>query len=138
MTPTGRPQLRRSRYAPAVVAVAAPALMLLCTPAATADAQPPAPRPVAVVHDLAAQNVMVPISNFAFSPSSVSVRAGQTVTWVNQDSATHDVTSTGGPAQFASGPLAQGQSFSQTFSAPGTYSYFCSIHPQMTGTVTVG
>jgi len=78
----------------------------------------------------------VTIADFAFSPQNLSVNVGDTVTWTNQDTANHTVTSTdGGP--LASPSLGQGQSYSYTFSLPGTYSYHCSIHPMMTGTVTV-
>jgi plastocyanin len=75
-------------------------------------------------------------SSFRFSPSSVSVGAGDTVTWTNDGSAPegHDVSGSGG---LASGTLHSGQSYSHTFSSPGTFSYICSIHPFMKGTVTV-
>lgn len=110
--------------------------MRLSAPPATAAAQPSAPRSVAVVHDVTVQAVTVSISNFAFNPANLSVRVGQSVTWVKQDNVTHDVTGTGGPHLFNSGPLMKDQSFSHTFDTPGIYSYICSIHPRMTGTVS--
>jgi len=73
--------------------------------------------------------------NLAFVPGSVSVTVGSTVVWTNRDQFPHDVTSNGGG--FASDTLQAGNSFSTTFSAPGSYSYICSIHPTMTGTVVV-
>jgi plastocyanin len=75
-------------------------------------------------------------SSFRFSPSSVSVGAGDTVTWTNDGSAPegHDVSGSGG---LGSGTLNSGQSYSHTFASPGTFSYICSIHPFMKGTVTV-
>jgi plastocyanin len=79
----------------------------------------------------------VNIQGFAFIPSSITVSAGTTITWKNLDSAVHDVTSTGGPASFYSGNLSQGQTWQFTFENAGTYTYKCSIHPYMTGTVTV-
>jgi len=77
----------------------------------------------------------VSIFNFAFNPSAITVRAGTTITWTNNDSASHTVTSD--TNTFASGTLSTGQSFSATFSTPGTYAYHCAIHPSMTGTVIV-
>ena len=79
----------------------------------------------------------VAIQDFAFSPASITVKKGTTVTWTNKDSTTHTVTSTSGPSSFDSGDLATGKSFSHTFDTAGTYNYKCSIHPNMTGTVTV-
>ncbi len=75
-------------------------------------------------------------SSFRFSPSSITVAAGDTVTWTNNGSASegHDVSGSGG---LGSGTLHSGQSYSHTFASPGTFSYICSIHPFMKGTVTV-
>ncbi len=81
----------------------------------------------------------VVIQNFAFSPSSLTVSAGTTVTWTNMDSATHDTASlTGSPVAFASPPLSRGESFRFTFTEPGTYRYTCTFHPSMRGTIVVG
>lgn len=80
----------------------------------------------------------VTIRNFAFSPAALSVKPGTTVTWTNQDSAPHTVVSADGdPAPFTSDTLATGASFTFTFTTPGTYTYHCSIHPSMTGTIVV-
>ncbi len=76
----------------------------------------------------------VTIKNFAFSPASVEIAVGETVTWTNEDSATHTVTGDDG---IDSGSLAQGKTFTHTFASAGTFSYHCSIHPNMNGTVTV-
>ena len=76
----------------------------------------------------------VDIKNFAFSPVALTVKKGDSVTWTNNDSTTHTVTSSG---NFDSGQLAPGKTFSHTFSEAGTFSYGCSIHPSMKGTVTV-
>jgi plastocyanin len=73
------------------------------------------------------------IMNFAFEPSSATIKQGGTVTWINEDSAAHTVVAD----TFRSQSLSKGQSFSHTFSNVGTFSYQCSIHPSMTGTVTV-
>lgn len=77
----------------------------------------------------------VSISNFAFSPAAITVIQGTRVTWTNMDAVAHTVTAKDG--SWGSGTLAHGASYSHVFSAAGTYAYFCSIHPFMTGTVTV-
>ncbi|MDP9117095.1 MAG: cupredoxin family copper-binding protein [Actinomycetota bacterium] len=79
----------------------------------------------------------VSIKNFAFAPTAMTVKVGTTVTWTNKDSDAHTVTSTGGGGPLKSSPLNTGQSYTHTFTAVGTYSYFCTIHPFMTATVTV-
>jgi len=77
----------------------------------------------------------VQIINFAFSPSSLSVRIGTRVTFTNRDASAHTVTADGG--LFNSRDLASGQSFSFTFMSRGSFAYHCRIHPSMTGTVSV-
>jgi len=78
----------------------------------------------------------VVIGNYSFSPKTLTVPVGATVTWTNHDKVPHLVTSTND--QFKKSPLLKaGQSFSNTFATGGTYSYFCSIHPQMTGKIIV-
>jgi plastocyanin len=80
----------------------------------------------------------VNINSFAFSPKELTVPVGTTVTWTNRDEEPHTVvTPGGGPAAFKSGALDGGDQFSFTFTKPGTYRYFCSIHPFMTATVVV-
>ena len=79
----------------------------------------------------------VSISGFAFAPASLTVKAGTTVTWTNKDSDAHTVTSQGTGGPLGSAALSTGQSYSFTFTKPGTYSYLCTIHPFMTATVTV-
>jgi plastocyanin len=80
-------------------------------------------------------NMSVSISNMMFQPSSISVQHGTTVTWTNNDSVPHTVTgNNGGPS---SAVLQPGQTYSYTFNQTGTFPYHCSIHPYMTGTVTV-
>lgn len=77
----------------------------------------------------------VSISNFSFSPATLNVTAGTKVTWTNNDSVTHTVTSDTG--SFDSGNLSSGSSFSQTFSAAGTFPYHCGIHTYMKATIIV-
>jgi plastocyanin len=85
----------------------------------------------------AADAVTVHIDNFTFAPATLTVRAGTKVTWINRDDEPHTVTSSSSPRVFASGALDTDGSFSYTFDKPGTYPYFCAIHPHMTGTVIV-
>ncbi len=77
----------------------------------------------------------VKIDNFSFTPQTLTVRTGTKVTWTNKDDVPHTVTST--DKKFKSGVLDTDDQFSFTFSAPGTYSYFCSVHPHMTGKIVV-
>lgn len=78
----------------------------------------------------------VNIQNFAFSPSTFTIKKGTKVTWTNHDSVAHTVTSDSG-ATLSSGSIAPGQSFSFTFNTVGTFPYHCAFHPSMTGSVTV-
>ena len=77
----------------------------------------------------------VAIDNFSFSPASITVPAGTTLTWTNRDDIPHTVVSD--DKKFKSKALDTDEKFSFTFTEPGTYSYFCSIHPKMRATVTV-
>jgi plastocyanin len=78
----------------------------------------------------------VVIDNFSFSPKTFTVPVGATVTWINHDSVPHVVVSA--DDQFKKSPvLKEEQRFSNAFATAGTYSYFCSIHPRMTGEITV-
>jgi plastocyanin len=77
----------------------------------------------------------VKIDNFSFGPAELTVSAGTTVKWTNRDDIPHTVVSTDGV--FKSRALDTDDSFSYKFEKPGTYAYFCSLHPKMTGKVTV-
>ncbi|MBA4169310.1 MAG: cupredoxin family copper-binding protein [Chloroflexi bacterium] len=77
----------------------------------------------------------VEIADFAFAPATLTITVGDTVTWTNEDAVAHTATSTTGV--FDSGDLEQGESYSVTFTAPGTYDYLCTPHPSMTGRVVV-
>ena len=74
-------------------------------------------------------------TNTAFSPNPIVISTGGTVTWTNNDNTSH--TSTGDDGAWNSGNIAPGAQFSRTFSTAGSFSYHCSIHPGMVGTVTV-
>ena len=78
----------------------------------------------------------VTISNFAFSPATITVKKSTTVTWTNSDSVPHQPVADSGTGP-ASQPLNNGQTYSFTYSSVGTFAYHCAIHPEMHGTVTV-
>ena len=78
----------------------------------------------------------IAIANFSFSPKMFIVPAGATVTWINHDKVPHVISSPDNQFQ-KSPPLQTGQSFSNTFATAETYSYFCSIHPRMTGKIII-
>jgi plastocyanin len=82
-----------------------------------------------------ADDPVVSITNFAFSPQRVTVKLETTVVWTNADDFPHTVTSS--TNLFKSKVLGAGDKFSFAFTRPGTYTYFCSLHPHMTGTIVV-
>ena len=78
----------------------------------------------------------IEIKDFAFNPQTLTVKSGETITWTNRDEEPHTVVSV--EKQFKkSTALDTDQSFTITAGAPGTYTYFCSVHPKMTGTIVV-
>jgi plastocyanin len=84
----------------------------------------------------------VGMRNIQFDPSDVTIKAGETVTWTNEEGVPHDVDKTSGPGpQFSSGPeggMMEGDTFAQSFDQPGTYEYVCRVHaPGMAGTIEV-
>jgi plastocyanin len=85
----------------------------------------------------AAEEPVILIDNYQFSPSSQTVPAGTTVTWINKDSDVHTVTADGTPPPFKSPGLDTDDKFAFTFTNAGTYSYHCSLHPHMTGKIIV-
>ena len=91
--------------------------------------------PAAAGAALAQQAGSVMIKNFDFTPMSLTVKAGATVTWKNLDGEPHTVTSADG--LFRSGAIDQNESFAFKFAKPGTYKYVCSIHPKMMATIVV-
>lgn len=83
-----------------------------------------------------APSVSVDIRNFAFAPAKLTVQTGTRVVWTNRDDEPHVVTSAG--KQFdTSRALDTGDTYAVTFTKPGTYAYYCSIHPMMVGTIVV-
>ena len=79
----------------------------------------------------------VKIDNFSFTPANLTVTTGTTVTWTNRDDIPHTVVSSDDAKTFKSKVLDTDEKFSITFSKPGAFPYFCSIHPKMTGKVIV-
>jgi plastocyanin len=75
------------------------------------------------------------VKDFMFAPTSLTVKAGSTVTWANMDDEPHTVVSDTGV--FRSGAMDTNESFSFKFDKPGTYHFTCSIHPRMVGTIVV-
>ena len=102
-----------------IIAGAAAAFVLAATPA---------------ISPALADDVAVKIGNFTFGPQEVKVKAGTTVTWTNEDDIPHTVVS---PNAFRSKVMDTDGTYSFTFTTPGTYKYFCSLHPHMTGIIVV-
>jgi len=75
------------------------------------------------------------VENFSFQPGTLTVKAGTSVTWVNHDDVPHTVNDN--DERFKSGTLDTDAKFSYKFTSPGTYNYFCSLHPRMTGQIIV-
>jgi plastocyanin len=100
------------------------ALLLAGSPKVGANTQQPA-------------NAEVKIDNFSFTPAVLTVPVGTTVTWTNRDDIPHTVVSTDDSKIFKSKAMDTDEKFSYTFAKPGRYSYFCSVHPKMTGTIVV-
>ena len=82
-----------------------------------------------------AGGVQVVMENLAFDPASITIKAGESVTWTNNDSTTHTITADNG--EFESSSIAAGSTFTFQFDNAGTYAYHCSIHPSMKATVVV-
>ena len=91
----------------------------------------------ALASPAAAHAHTVVIKQYAYSPAAVTIEVGDTVTWTNEDSVEHDVMVTRGPESFRSPMLGKGESWRHTFRTAGTYSYLCSVHPDMVASVTV-
>jgi plastocyanin len=113
----------KAQIAGFVVPVMIAMLLLAGSPSVKANDQP------------SAANAEVKIDNFSFGPQTVTVPVGATVTWINRDDIPHTVVSTDGV--FKSKVEDTDEKFSYTFTKAGTYPYFCSVHPKMTGKIVV-
>ena len=114
----------------ALAGIAALGLLVLSV---SLPAQAKAPTPPVMVADVAGSKIT--IENYEFNPATLTVPAGTSVTWTNRDDDPHTVTSS--ENVFASPGLDIDETFSYTFSTPGTYTYHCNLHPHMTGTIVV-
>lgn len=111
--------------------------LVSCSASAPATMAPTtAPTTMATTMATSDTSVQINISGFAFDPSSLTVKEGTTVTWTNNDPTVHTVTSDTGV--FDSGDMAQGTTYSYTFTTAGTYVYHCTPHhARMSGTIVV-
>jgi plastocyanin len=111
--------------------VAALMMMVACggSPSSPSGGSNSTGTPVSIVRQAAA------LTTNAYSPNPISISVGGTVTWTNSDTEAH--TSTGDDGSWNSGTMAPGATFSRTFSATGNFTYHCTLHPNMIGTVTV-
>jgi plastocyanin len=121
------PALRRRRTALLFGTVGLTALLAAALPELTAAGVAAVPA--------AASPATVDIDNFAFTPAALTVTAGSTVTWKNEDDSPHRIGDQNGT--FKSAALDTDDSFSHTFAAPGEYPYICTIHPYMVGKIIV-
>ncbi len=92
---------------------------------------------ILLVHTAKAADNEVTIDNFSFTPATITVPAGTKIHFVNRDDIPHTVTDAANPRTIKSPPLDTDDSYDRVFDKPGTYLYFCSLHPHMTGTVIV-
>ena len=127
MSTTINPAPRRRRIGLALGAVGLTALLAAALPELTAAGE------AAVA--AAASQATVDIDNFAFTPRALTVTAGTTVTWKNEDDSPHRIGDKNGT--FKSAALDTDDTFSHTFTVPGEYAYICTIHPYMAGTIIV-
>ena len=119
--------MKRVYLASVAGALVAATVLSAGSPAVSANARQQAAAAPEVDH--------VKIDNFSFGPGTLTVAAGTAVTWTNRDDIPHTVVSTDGV--FKSKVVDTDEEFSYTFARPGTFSYFCSIHPKMIGKVVV-
>ena len=84
-----------------------------------------------------ARDTAVVIRGFAFNPARITIPVGGRITWTNQDDSPHTITSAATPRLFGSDGLDTGDHYSLVFDKPGTYRYYCAIHPDMQGVVVV-
>jgi plastocyanin len=127
MSTTTNPAPRRRRIGLALGAVGVTALLAAALSELTAAGE--------AVVAAAASPATIDIDNFAFTPPTLTVTAGTTVTWKNEDDSPHRIGDKNGT--FKSAALDTDDTFSHTFAAPGEYPYICTIHPYMVGKIVV-
>ena len=127
LRPIVNPAPRPQRIALVLGAVGVTALLAAALPKLTAAGE--------AVVQAAASPATIDIDNFAFAPATLTVAAGTTVTWKNEDDSPHRIGDKNGT--FKSAALDTDDTFSHTFAAPGEYPYICTIHPYMAGKIIV-
>jgi plastocyanin len=133
-----RSSLRKAAVHLAVIGAALFAGLAVSTRALAGPPAPPTRTATAATESTTARAAVgseVGIKDYAFVPKTLTVAVGTTVTWTNRDEEPHTVTSTAG--DFSSPGLDTDEAFSRKFTAPGTYTYFCALHPHMTATIIV-
>ena len=118
-----------------ILALASFALLVSCAASpATTSGSPGATTTVSQATTVAsAQGNSVSIENFAFAPDTLTIKAGSTVVWTNNDSASHNIKI----GDTTSPMMAKGQTFEMTFDTKGTFDYICGVHPSMKGKIIV-
>jgi plastocyanin len=127
------PEMRGSVTITAALASASPPVQASPVPASPAAATPTGPAPSVAMADPG--EALVSIADISYQPATLEVTAGTTVRWRNDDPVAHTVTARDG--SFMSPVLTSGDEFSQVFETPGTFPYFCAIHPGQVGSVVV-
>src|SRR6201984_3269128 len=118
--------IRKTAWIVSLLTTVMVATLLLSTASPGSSAKAPQPA-----------SAEVKVDNFSFGPATLTVAVGTTVTWTNRDDIPHTVVSTDDPKAFKSKVLDTDEKFSYTFAKAGTFPYFCSVHPKMTGKVVV-
>jgi plastocyanin len=126
LTSTGESSMKRTCCILGIAALAMVAAMVAGRSRTFASAAPQAQTP---------GEVTVTIENFSFSPGTITVPAGSTVRWTNKDDSPHNIVSE--DKSFKSKTLDTDDHFSQAFAKPGTYGYYCGLHPKMQGKIVV-
>jgi plastocyanin len=112
-------------------------ILLLPILAAAEDLSVTTPAPTSKQESATNRTVNIAIGNFTFVPAALTVAAGTKLVWVNQDDVPHIVIGTDAESPIKSQPLDTDDRYSVTITQPGTYKYFCTLHPHMVGTVVV-
>jgi len=97
---------------------------------------PPGPPSLSQISNLNPETYSISIKDFAYASQFITIKEGDKVIWLNEDSAPHTVTSKEGQ-ELDSNTLSKGATYSNTFDSPGTYNYYCTFHPGMTATIIV-
>jgi plastocyanin len=119
-----------------LVAAAVALTAAACSSSSDDDSQATTSSGESVTTTAASSDAAVSVKDFAFNPGTISVAVGTTITWTNDETGVAHTT-TSDDDVWSSGTLQPGDDFTTTFAEPGTFTYFCSIHPSMTATIVV-